>query len=452
MVLALKNSLDIQIAKYDYSRKEEDLPIEESIFEPIFDGVVDFSHNRLDQGTVFFGNKTDELRNDLNLKTLFRSGTKLRVSWMSNLINTNSPFTVFNPRHETDIKLSLIQSLGKNYFGLQDRSNIKITKIDIENSEYTSLDDIEGDLFDVQIAYWTLVLRYEELRIVTKFKNKAQKLYEVYLDRINIGLAEEVDLLTAQSNLEIRRNNILLAQLRVELSNNELTFLLNTEDVFIKLKPVNVLEVKPVEVDFYSSLKKAIEHRWDYSRLKNQLDINNIDIVIKDNNLWPEIDLEATYERNGVDNDFWTPIGEIFNKNQFEWFVGVTLEVPLGFKKAKAELSQSKISKRQLLLSIKRLERDILKEVNNSIKEIQTNKGRVDKSYLIANIEKNKLEQERRRARSGRSNSDILTRFENDYLQAQINLARNLFEYRISIIELERVQNTLLGKYWKGRL
>ena len=77
-------------------------------------------------------------------------------------------------------EISITQELGKNIFGLADRADIKITKLDIENSEFTSLDSIEDSLSEAQKAYWKFVLKTEEVLIKQDMLKQAEKLYKIY--------------------------------------------------------------------------------------------------------------------------------------------------------------------------------------------------------------------------------------------------------------------------------
>jgi len=52
----------------------------------------------------------------------------------------------------------------------------------------------------------------------------------------------------------------------------------------------------------------------------------------------------------------------------------------------------------------------------------------------------------------GRSSSDIIIRFQEDLLGARLRLEEALFSYRKAIINLERNKNTLLSKYWQGKI
>ncbi|NIM03501.1 TolC family protein [bacterium] len=132
--------------------------------------------------------------------------------------------------------------------------------------------------------------------------------------------------------------------------------------------------------------------------------------------------------------------------------MGLSVSRPLGNRYAKSELEETELRKEQLLLSLKQIERFILKEVHNRVNEVNTLRSNLEKSYDILKLQRAKLEEEKRRLRYARTSSDILVRYEEDLLNAQISLALALFNYRHSVVNLDLTKNTLLGKYWKGPL
>lgn len=452
MQLALENSLDLQIAKFDAYVERQSLPKTESIFDPLLKGEAYYLDSHRDQASSFLGTKQIEGKYGLKLEKKYRTGTMLQLDAQSGKVDSDSPFAEINPYNESSIGLSLVQPLGKNFFGSSDRKGVEISKIDIENAEYTSLDGIENTLYRVQMAYWNLVLKCEQLQIKKNMLKEAEKLYKIYQDKYELNLVEKSDLLAIEANVKIRQNDFLLADLERDKANKELLFLLNKEDVTICFSPTDELKIEEIEVDFYQSLTEAIANRRDYLRLKNLIKINDLSLKIKDNSLWPEIDLKASLIRNGLDTSFANSWKEIFQKSQTEFFVGLSVTRPLGNRYARAELEETELRKEQLLLSLKRLERFILKEIHNRVKEVNTLKNQVQQSYEIVRLQKDKLEEEKRRLKYARTSSDILIRYEEDLLNAQISLAFALFNYRQSVVNLDLTKNTLLDRYWKGPL
>jgi len=450
--LALDNSLDIQIAKYDAYIKQTSLFKAESIFDTYFNVNAGYFDDTTKQPSVVFGTATGQTNYNFGISKKLPSGTEIAINAGDARNFTNSPFATLNPYHEASAGISLKQPLGKNFFGLADRAGIKITKIDIENAQYSSLEDIEQALYNAQVAYWKFVLKCEELKIREGILQKSQKLYDIYKEKIKIGMVEEVDVVAVEANLEIRKADVLIAELEKEQAKNELLFALNIDDLSIELAPRDSLDIGPLSVDLYQALTDAINNRRDYKQIKNQLLANDINIVVAKNALWPKFDLEASFTRNGLDRKYKPAWEGISDKNNRELFVGITLEFPLENRNSKGDFEEARLQKEQNLLSLKRTERLIFKEIHNQVKQVNTLKEQVSLYEKTSLLQAKKLEEELKRLKYGRSNSDFIIRYGEDVLNAKLGLAQVLFAYRVSLVDLELVKQTLLDKYWRQEL
>ncbi len=450
--LALENSLDVQIAKYDAYIKRTYLGRAKSIFDTFLRANIDYLKDEKKPQTTLLGDKNVINNYQAAVGKKLPLGTDLELKLGNKRQYSNSPFDTINPAHDAVVGLSLRQPLGKNFFGLADRATVKITKIDIANAEYTSLDNVEQALANVQIAYWNYILKREELSIKQDMRKKAQRLYEIYDNKYKKGLAEKADLLAVAANVRSRDNDVLGAQLAGETAKNDLLFLLNAADLSVQLQPLESLAVDPYGVDLASAVNIAISSRRDYKTVKNMVKANEIDLTVKKNALWPEIDLSASFEKNGLDSDYQEAWDEIVSEDNKEVFVGLEVKFPLENRKARSEKKEASLRKQQLIFMLKRVERLILRELNNTVNEVNTVKNQVTLSGILVMLQGDKLKEEEKRQKYGRSNSDILIRFEEDLLTARLQAAYDLFRYRVSLIDLDLAQNTLLDKYWEEEL
>ena len=450
--LALQDSLDIQIAKFNVYISRTSLNDAVSIFDSFLNLSTDFTKNKKMSASISSGNENIEKNYSMGIEKKTSTGTNISFDLTESKNKSDSGLNTLNPYHESLGEISIVQSLGKNFFGVADRSKIKVTKIDIENSEFTSLDDIEDVLYKVEKAYWKLVLMSEKLFIQEDMLAEGQKLYEIYKDKHSLGLAELTDLLAIEALIYAYQSNVDIANLERVTAKNDLLFLINNSDFRKNINVKDDLACLVNKVDLDHALIKAVNSRRDYKRIKNILKKNDIEIVVKKNALWPEIDLEASLTKNNIDSKFRSSWEELGERNNDELFFKLTVKVPLENNKAKADLDKINFQKSRALIDFKRIEIDILQDINNKVNRVNTMENQVNLFKSIVAVHKKKLDIEIKRLNSGRSNSDTLIRYEEDLLNARLSLANSLFNYRISNLDLELAQNLLLDKYWKGEL
>ncbi len=254
--LALENNFDIQIAKFDAYIQRNDLLEAVSIFDTILSASASFEDDQLKQSSTIFGSKTLTNTYSLNLSKKLPTGTTLSLGVSDTRDFTNSSFATINPSHEALAKFSLTQSLGKNFFGLIDRNEIKITKLDIENSDWTSLERIERSLAQAQKAYWAVVLFSEELDIKREEYKRARALYEIYSKKIHFGLIEDPDLYASEANMIQRENDVLASLDQLNAAKDALLLLLNEENRRIRIKPLDHLTLEGPPVDLNQALER----------------------------------------------------------------------------------------------------------------------------------------------------------------------------------------------------
>ena len=101
---------------------------------------------------------------------------------------------------------------------------------------------------------------------------------------------------------------------------------------------------------------------------------------------------------------------------------------------------------------IKEIENTIYQQIKNQVISCNAAAEEVKFWEKIVRLEEQKLKAEVRLFDYGRSNSDLVIRYENDLYQAKLQLAEAQFNYHISMIELEVRKNSLLSRYlniWK---
>ena len=446
--LALLNSLDIQIARFDTLIKKTELDSVQSLFDTFLNANIEYTNDEKDTPTTFSGTKNTSQMYSFSVDKKLPSGTKVDIEASNERTHTNSLFTTVNPAHEATMQLTLTQELGKNFFGLADRSGVQLTKIDIENTEYTSLSDIEDALAKVLVSYWNLVLKKETLDIRREMREQADRLYKIYQEKFELGMVETVDIAQIRAHMKRLDTGVLNAELEEETAKNDLLFLINVEDLNVILSTQDILTFDTSFVDLYEKVTRAVHSRRDYQKIKNELKKYDIDLIVKQNALWPQIDLEASYTKNGINDVSRSAWGETTNRDQDELFLGLTIRLSLENNEARSQLEATQLKKEQLLLMLKRVERTILREINNQVMTVNTLKNKVDLTRELVEFEEEKLQAEHKRLGWGRSNADVMVRYEDDVLTARLDYATALYRYRIESIELERLQNVLLNRYW----
>ncbi|MFC1703581.1 TolC family protein [Candidatus Omnitrophota bacterium] len=450
--LALENNFDVQLAKFDAQIKATDLDRDQSIFDTVIDAEIKYKNDQFKQTSSIFGSKSLNNQYNLGVSKKLPTGTTVDVDFTNDRTWTNSSFATLNPAYDSRAKLGITQDLGKNFFGLQDRSRIKITKIDIENAGYTSLDKIEAQLAATQKAYFQVVLALKSLEIKQEILSQAEELYGLHKDKIQDGLVEEPALLASEANLRQRESDVLLAKNEVDFSINQLKFALNLNQGVPDIVPKDGFSATERNAVLDESLRSAFASRRDYESAKNSVEAKEIQLVIDKNNRWPEINLQATYARNGIDSNFSKAMGDITSEDNPELYVGFSISIPLENRLAESGYDKAQLEKAKAILSLKRLERLILTDLVDRVRDTAIRHERLMKQRTVAEIQESKLKAEEKRFKYGRSDTDTIIRYQGDALTAKLLAEQAAYEYQLALIDLSVAENTLLNKHFEGAL
>lgn len=450
--LALENNLDIQMVKLEILRKRYDLDVTKSIFDTELTLKGEFEKDRFESNSTLAADDTITRTLTAQLEKKLPTGTTLEITLKSEREKTNSDYVRFNPVDQAMPGVSLTQEISRNFFGLQDRIKVKVSKLDIEMFEWASLDDIETKLAISQKTYWNFVYQYQELKLREEILGKAKDMYALYQKRFNNGLVEEPDLLAMQANVEIKEEELLIAQLNLLKAETTLLFLLDQSNFSVSLEPKDNLEATFEFCNKVEQLKSAFNTRRDYKKQKSFIEKTRLEVISKANSLWPQIDLKATYARNGLDDTISSAWSKADTQNRPYFYAGVSITTTLERNDTRAQLNQAKLDKRNALLKLQNIEHQIMREIFDVVNEINIFALEVAANRKIVDLQERKLAAEEKRLKFGRSSSDILIRYQEDALDAELNLLRSQLEYRTALIDLVLKKNVLLEKYWKDKI
>jgi len=446
--IALENNLDIQIIKYDTYISRTDGDKSQGIYDTLIEADVQYSNDQSAQTSSIFGTKNLNNIYSIGLKKKLPTGTIISMDMKNTRTWTNSAFASINPSHDSSLGVTVRQSLARNFFGMKDRLGVKITLNDIESARFTSLEKVEEIVAKVQKAYWDLVLKSELAKIEEGMVEQARKLYDLYQEKIKDGLVESPELYASEANYKRRINDLLLAKDKVRSSSNVLLLLLNINEEKA-IKPLDSFDLNHEDEEINKSLKKAFEQRQDYKQAKNDVESKNMGVTLKRNNIWPELNLTASLDRNGISQEsFSKAVKKITHENNPNMFAGIEFKMYVERREARSELRSAELEKAKALAQLKLVEREIVVNVTDQVRNTNVLKEVAINEDNIASLESSKLKEEEKKFEWGRSDADTIIRYQEDVLTAKLREAQAKYSYYSSLIDLKQKEGSLIYKYW----
>jgi len=443
--LALENNFDIQVYRLDKEISEKELLKAVSVYDTELDTSYEYDEDKLKRSSTISGSRVTTVAQEASLTKQLPTGTTLSLGIAHKREASDSSFSSLRAYHESEASASITQPFGKNAWGVIDRNDVEITKLDIQNTHYTSMDKIEQELATTQKAYWNLLLAHRQLDVTEELLESAGRLYENSKKRFDIGLTEPPEFYAIDANLKEKQKDVLLARDNVNTATNLMILKLGL-DKETRITPKDDFVCKDMAVSFEDLLRIALRNRRDYALAKNNVKINALYIEMKKNEMWPQIDLKGTLKKNGLSEEFSTSMQEIHSENYPEYAVEVEFSFPLENSSARAEYSQKELQKVKTLVELKKAECLVLVEAHDAFIHARSVYESVKLLEEAAGLQRKKYAGEEDRFNKGRSDTDRLIRYQNDYLGAQLKHLRSLYDYKAALIDLEVATNTLLGE------
>ena len=465
----LVSNLAIEVEGFNSKVKAENVIDGESKFDATFEINLSEEEEVRQQSNAFSSpvksrNKSHNW--DFSLTQKLVTGADYKLSFTNDRNRTNSVTAGLNPSYFTEMVFSLTQPLLKN-FGIDlTKRNIYIANNEVNISDYVFEDKVIDIISDVENVYWDLVFSIEDLAVKKKSLERARNLERQVKAQVAVGTMAEIETLQAQSEVASRDESLLVAQDLIQDNEDILKNILNieygSEEGLRAIHPSDRPEMVADEINLYQAIKDTLLNRPDYLGKKKELENKNILVKFRENQLYPTVDLFGTMGLNGLSGDaitvnsgtfqgrskyggdYGTALSDSLTGKFYNWEVGLKLSYPLGNRSAKAQLSASRLEKAQLILSIKDLEKSIIVEVREAVRQLKTDLKRINATRIARKLAEEKLKAEEKKFEVGLSTSFSVLEFQEDLAEEQSNEIKALIDFKKSKIRLRQVMATTL--------
>lgn len=440
--LALSSNLQIEMARLTQKIGEQDLPAAKAIYDTHLSSTVTHAQDKSQRTTTVFGTSTKTTVYDVELEQKTPWGGEFGLDFLNQRDSSNSPFVTFNPVYESEVLMSLKQPVVRNFFGFADRKAVQIARKKIQALDYRTQSNIADVLYQIISNYWNFYFTDHLAQFEKEAVLKARDLYWTNRKKAEIGLIEDSDLFAFAANYDIRETEFLVAQnqnamaleqLRLDLGFDVLENITAGRENFQKISPVL----------FANALAVALEKRADFLALKKELEAQNLALAMAKNSQWPQLDVIASLGLNGIDPGYGSAVQNIGDGHP-SWQVGMEFSVPLQNRQKRSDYQKSQFEKAKKILELKQAEQKIAQQIAEKVKQQGYFLKRMQASERARSNQYQKMLGETRKYEQGRSDSDSVIRYQNDYIDAKKLALRSQVDYKLALVDLQLVQGTLV--------
>ena len=383
-----------------------------------------------------------------SLSQLTPIGTQL--SFIVNSASTQDNVSYLGAEYTSFSGVNVTQPLLRNFGSDVTEAQIRIALRGEAAAGAEFLSQVQQIISNVASAYYELMYARDSLATQEKSLSLAQELLDDNKIRFKIGTMTPLDVSQASAEVATRRSAVL--QARQALTEQENTLKRLITDDFVSMADQRIIPLDQPAVDLQGKpaledMQAALRNRPDYREAIERAEQSKIQLVYNQNQVLPQLNLNASYGFGGLGTNLTQSFNTVTSTDYPQWYVGFSVQVPIGNRAAEGQRDAAKLQKLQALLQIKKLEQDILVQVNNASTQVKTNQERVGVSSTATAYSKDALDAEQHKLTAGATTTYTVLQMQRDLAQAETDELRAIADLRISQVELYRVEGLTLRVY-----
>lgn len=352
-------------------------------------------------------------------------------------------------QYRPGVGIDLNQPLLKDLWIDATRQQIWVSKKNLKISELVLRFQIMDVVRRVEQAYYDLIFSIENVRVQEKALELANRLLAENKRRVEVGALAPLDEQQAGAQAAARSADLLTARRNLDAQQNVLKNLI-TDDYrewhAIDLKPLENLVATPERFDLIESWQNGMTLRPDLLSRRTELERSDIILTYQRNQLFPQLDLIGSYGRNGLDRHWGGALEDIRDETNPRFSYGILFSIPLSNRGPRNRYRASKAEKQQALLLLKKLEQDVLVQIDDAVKLAQSSFERVAATKQARVYAESALDAEGKKLENGKSTSFVVLQLQRDLTTARSEEIRALADYNKALTQLSFSQGTTLER------
>ncbi len=473
---ALDRNLDIAVQRLNPEINDIAISSIRSVYHPSLTSTVTSQSTTTPSTSTLSGGAAggDAIVAGLNI---YNGGIAQSVPWGGGGFNialnnsrqkTTSLNVLFNPTYNTNWSGQYTQPLLRGFRIDATRRSLQVTRINRDISDVQLRATITNTLSNVRNAYWDYVYAIQAVEVAQKSLDLATKLVQDNQTRVEVGTMAPIDVVQAQSEQATRRQTLVATQATRRTTELALKRLIvaGTQDANwnVELDPTDRPDFRPEPVDIEAAVRRALSERTDLAIAKKNISGNDVTLKYLQDQLKPQADLQATYGLIGlggsqlittgtgvnrtvvgsIPGGYVDALSSLFGRNFPRWTVALNVSYPLGLSSQEASVARARVQLNQVQAQVRQIELQVATDVTNAALTSQSAAESVQAAQAARELAQKKLEAEQSKFEVGMSTNYFVVQAQRDLADAQNTELRQILNYRKSLVELERLQQTTL--------
>jgi len=368
----------------------------------------------------------------------------------------------WNVNLEAEFRQPLLQGAGVQFNRIAGpgaipgfNNGVVIARINTDTSLADFQAAIRNLVSDLEVAYWDLSFQYHQLDSLRKTRDSLLEIWQVTKARKDVGLLGALD--EAQARQRYFQALARMKQAFDELCKQEsrLRYLMGLAQTDGRLiRPVTEPTLAAWRVDWELAHAEALARRPELRRQRWQVKKRELELITAKNYLLPRLDAVGRYRWVGLGDDLLDPnssvdifddaYGSLTSGNFTGWFLGLELEVPLGFRKEMAGVRNAQLKLARERARLQDMELETSHQLAWSIREVEDLYELLRANFDRRIAARDEVSTAKTAVELGHTAVEVLLDAEQRAAEAEVEYYRTLAAYNKAITSVHFRKGTLL--------
>jgi outer membrane protein TolC len=429
----------------------EDVRAARAVFEPELYADSGYRKVRTPTRNVFQPSLTREIVDArIGLRQQVVTGGFFDLSYSAVKSHTDTTTPGFpRQQYNNPLSLSYTQPLLRGAWSDYALSTTRIAQASLAGSERVYRREVQDTMLAIVRAYWELVFRRENYRVVAASLALAREQLRITLERIRVRDLAERDRVADEADVAVRQEELITAENLIRNGEDALRRLLFADaDGMLwrrNLLPSSPIESSQVEIpgDWREPARVALRVRPDLAALRANVTVAELQLEAAERDVLPRLDLVGGYVSEGVDPEYDRAFTDALQQEFPDASVRLQFSVPIGNHAARAQRDRARLELERRRRELYSAEIDVAAEVRQAVRDLGSLAQSIRASRESVRLAETNLDTETFKQRVGTSTAFEVQRRNQELQEARSRLLRNQLDYRIAEAALMHAQGLL---------
>ena len=441
--------------------------------DPTFFGLVSLGHSTSPQSNLVLTGTTELVVATRTVQAQYAQnfdfGLTAQLTYSSTRVGLNSQFYNLNPYTSGSLDLVLTQNLLQNFGRAVTGRNIRVQKNNVKVSALQFKLQLIATVSSALNLYWDLVSVDADVRARRREVSTAQQLLEDNKKLVQFGTAAPIEITRAESQLYASQQDLVTAQTNLLQQETILKNYLTRNGVAeaglttVHVVPLDRFEIpakdepRPLE----ELIHQAVDRRPEMQQARLNLESNQMNLVGIKSSLKPTLQAFAELTNNGLSGDltalgietgaagpfaggYGNLLSQIFRRDYPNYSAGVSLNIPLRNRAARADYATSLLELRQNELNLRKNTNQIRVDVQNAVVGLEQARARYEAAVKSRVLQEQTLAGDQKRYALGATIAFQVVQDQRDLATAQSSEVQSMANYTHARIALDQALGTTL--------